>query len=58
MLMNDYEMNEEQAKAVLDMKLAKLAKLEKIEIENEKAELGKTINDLLDFINIEDLQKT
>ena len=56
-LMNDYKMNEEQAKAVLDMKLAKLAKLEKVEIENEKAELEKTIDELGSFINNEDLQK-
>ena len=38
-LMNQYGLSEVQAKAILDMKLAKLAKLEKIEIENEKADL-------------------
>ena len=38
-LMAKYSLSEAQAKAILDMKLAKLAKLEKIEIENEKAEL-------------------
>ena len=38
-LMAKYGLSEAQAKAILDMKLAKLAKLEKIEIENEKAEL-------------------
>ena len=38
-LMAKYGLSETQAKAILDMKLAKLAKLEKIEIENEKAEL-------------------
>ena len=38
-LMSQYGLSEVQAKAILDMKLAKLAKLEKIEIENEKAEL-------------------
>ena len=38
-LMSKYGLSEAQAKAILDMKLAKLAKLEKIEIENEKAEL-------------------
>ena len=38
-LMNQYHLSEVQAKAILDMKLAKLAKLEKIEIENEKKEL-------------------
>ena len=38
-LMGQYGFSEAQAKAILDMKLAKLAKLEKVEIENEKAEL-------------------
>ena len=38
-LMAKYNLSEAQAKAILDMKLAKLAKLEKIEIENEKTEL-------------------
>ena len=38
-LMNKYNLSEVQAKAILDMKLAKLAKLEKVEIQNEKAEL-------------------
>ena len=38
-LMAAYHLNEVQAKAILDMKLAKLAKLEKVEIEKEKAEL-------------------
>ena len=38
-LMAKYKLSEIQAKAILDMKLAKLAKLEKVEIENEKKEL-------------------
>ena len=38
-LMAKYNLSEAQAKAILDMKLAKLAKLEKVEIENEKTEL-------------------
>ena len=38
-LMSQYNLSEVQAKAILDMKLAKLAKLEKVEIENEKKEL-------------------
>lgn len=45
-LQKDYGFTENQAKAILDMKLAKLAKLEKIELENEKAELEKLINEL------------
>lgn len=39
-LMGQYGFSEAQAKAILDMKLSKLAKLEKVEIENEKAELS------------------
>ena len=38
-LMAAYSLNEAQAKAILDMKLSKLAKLEKIELENERREL-------------------
>ena len=38
-LMAAYNLNEVQVKAILDMKLAKLAKLEKVELEKEKAEL-------------------
>ncbi len=37
-LMSKYNLSEAQAKAILDMKLSRLAKLEKIEIENEKNE--------------------
>ena len=45
-LMAKYNFNEEQAKAIIDMKLGKLAGLERIEIENEKAELLETIKQL------------
>ena len=45
-LMSQYNLSEAQAKAILDMKLAKLAKLEKIEIENEKADLEKELSRL------------
>ena len=38
-LMEKYNLSEVQAKAILDMKLSKLAKLESIEIQNEKKEL-------------------
>lgn len=58
MLINDYEMNEEQAKAVLDMKLAKLAKLEKVEIQKEREDLLKLISDLHHFIMTREDQKT
>ena len=49
-LMAAYKLNEAQAKAILDMKLAKLAKLEKIELENERKELEKVILDLNEII--------
>ena len=39
MLMAAYSLTEVQAKAILDMKLAKLAKLEKLEIQKEKSDL-------------------
>ena len=38
-LISKYGFSEEQAKAILDMKLSRLAKLEKIELEEEKAKL-------------------
>ena len=40
-LMSVYNLSEAQAKAILDMKLSRLAKLEKIEIQKEKEELEK-----------------
>ncbi len=45
-LAETYGFNEEQAKAITDMRLGKLAGLERIEIENEKAELENTIKEL------------
>lgn len=42
-LINKYKFSEAQAKAIVDMKLGKIANLEKIELENEKKELEKTI---------------
>lgn len=38
-LMTKYNLSEAQAKAILDMKLSRLAKLEKIELQNEKNSL-------------------
>jgi len=55
-LMTDYHMTEPQAKAVLDMKLARLAKLEKVEVENEKKELVEKINTLQEILKSEDKQ--
>ena len=45
-LMKKYDFNEEQAKAITDMRLGKLAGLERIEIENEKVELENTLKQL------------
>lgn len=45
-LMAAYNLTEVQAKAILDMKLSKLAKLEKEEIEKEKEDLTNEINRL------------
>ena len=45
-LMAKYKLSEVQAKAILDMKLAKLAKLEKVEIQKEKAELEEELKRL------------
>lgn len=42
-LMEKYNFTEDQAKAIVDMKLGKLAGLERIEIENEKAECEKNL---------------
>ena len=56
-LIEKYGFTEIQAKAILDMKLSRLAKLEKVELENEKAELLSTIEKLKDLISNEDSQK-
>ena len=45
-LMAKYKLSEAQAKAILDMKLAKLAKLEKVEIQKEKTELEEELKRL------------
>ena len=58
MLMKDYKMSEVQAKAVLDMKLSKLARLEKVEIENEKKELLTIIEALNKLLANKELQIT
>ena len=50
-LIEKYSFNEEQAKAILDMKLAKLANLEKLEIANEKAELLDNLKNLNAILN-------
>ena len=50
-LQEKYGFSEEQAKAITDMKLGKLASLEKVEIENERAELLSTIENIMEILN-------
>ena len=56
-LIETYNFTENQAKAILDMKLAKLANLEKIELQKEKEELKKHILDLNETITNPSKQK-
>ena len=50
-LMEKYAFTEPQAKAIVDMRLGKLTGLERIEIENEKAELTETLKLLNAILN-------
>ena len=56
-LIAKYSFTENQAKAILAMRLSSLAKLEKVELEEEKAELEDKINDLIDILANENRQK-
>lgn len=56
-LIEKYKLNEAQAKAILDMKLARLAKLEKVKLETEKQELTDLLKHLTDILTIEEIQK-
>ena len=55
-LIEKYDFTEVQAKAILAMRLSSLANLEKIELQNEKAELNNTIEKLDALINNKSLQ--
>ena len=55
-LMEKYKLSEEQAKSVLAMRLSSLAHMEKIELENEKVELMKTINSIEEILSNRELQ--
>lgn len=57
-LMEKYKFSEEQAKAILAMRLSSLAHLEKIELQNEQADLNKTVAELTALIAESDLQYT
>lgn len=50
-LMKNYSLSEIQANAVLDMKISRLVSLEREKIENEYAELMKTIKHLMDVLS-------
>ena len=56
-LINKYDFTERQSRAIVDMKLGKLAHLEKIELNKEKEDLTSTIERCEDIINHQDRQK-
>ncbi len=56
-LIREFAFTENQAKAIVEMKLGKLAGLEKIELQKEAEELKNTINELNALIISEDKQK-
>ena len=56
-LIAKYNFTENQAKAILAMRLSSLAKLEKIELEKEANELKEKIKDLENILSSEDRQK-
>ncbi len=55
-LIEIYSFSEVQAKAILDMRLSKLARLEKVELEKEKEELLRTIGDLKHLLKFREAQ--
>ena len=56
-LIAKYQFTENQAKAILAMRLSSLAKLEKVELEKEAADLENKIKDLKDILSNENRQK-
>lgn len=56
-LISRYKFTENQAKAILAMRLSSLARLENVELNEEKAELTKKISDLTDLIQNTERQK-
>ena len=56
-LIAKYQFTENQAKAILAMRLSSLAKLEKVELEQEAKELENKIKDLKDILANENRQK-
>lgn len=55
-LIKQYNFSDEQAKAILAMRLSSLANLEKVEIESEQKELIATIGDITIWLNNPDKQ--
>lgn len=56
-LMEKYNFSEPQAKAIVDMKLGKLANLEKVELQNEFADLTKELEALNALLNSDELKQ-
>ncbi len=56
-LIEKYGFSEAQAKAILAMRLSSLANLEKVELQNEKAELHNNITHLMELISSDTMQK-
>ena len=56
-LMEAYKFTDAQAQAIVDMKLGRLANLEKIELQEERKELEDKINHLNSLISSHDLQE-
>ena len=56
-LINKYQFSENQAKAIIEMKLGKIAGLEKIELQKENSELENSIKQNKAFIQSPELQK-
>ena len=56
-LIEKYQFTENQAKAILAMRLSSLAKLEKVELEKEARELENKITDLKNILSSEERQK-
>lgn len=50
-LKEKYSLNEDQAKAIVDMKLGKIANLEKIELQTEQKELMKTVEEITNILS-------
>lgn len=55
-LVETYKFTEPQAQAIVDMKLGKLAGLEKVELQNERAELEEKMKNLNALISTKDVQ--